>query len=51
LTLTLEYLKADFCAAALDASVLYGDALSVVENLADHVAQRVTALTDLLNSA
>lgn len=49
--LTLEYLEADFCATALDASVLYGDALGVVENLADHEAHHVTALTDLLNSA
>ena len=48
--LTLEYLEADFYAMALDADVLSGDVLGVVENLADHEAQHVTALTDLLDS-
>ena len=48
--LTLEYLEADFYAMALDADVLSGDALGVVENLADHEAQHVTALKDLLES-
>lgn len=45
-TLTLEYLEAEFYAIAVDS----GDALGVVENLADHEAQPVTALTDLLES-
>jgi hypothetical protein len=48
--LTLEYLEADFYSMALDAGVLSGDALGVVQNLADHEAQHVTAITDLLNS-
>src|SRR5215212_6232274 len=46
--LTLEYLEADFYAMAVDSGVLSGDALGVVENLASHEAQHVTALTDLL---
>ena len=49
--LSLEYLEADFYARALDAGVLSGDALGVVTNLADHEAQHVKAITDLLNSA
>ncbi len=49
--LTLEYLEADFYAMAVDSGVLSGDALGVVENLADHEAQHVTALKDLLESA
>ena len=49
--LSLEYLEADFYARALDAGVLSGDALGVVKNLADHEAQHVKAITDLLNSA
>jgi hypothetical protein len=48
--LTLEYLEADFYAMAVDSGVLSGDALGVVEKLADHEAQHVTALTDLLKS-
>jgi Ferritin-like domain len=48
--LTLEYLEAEFYAMAVDSGVLSGDALGVVENLADHEAQHVTALKDLLNS-
>jgi len=48
--LTLEYLEADFYARALDAGVLSGDALGVVENLESHESQHVTAITDLLNS-
>jgi hypothetical protein len=48
--LTLEYLEAEFYALAVDSGVLSGDALGVVENLADHEAQHVTALTDLLKS-
>src|SRR5215208_7793259 len=48
--LTLEYLEAEFYAMALDAGVLSGDALGVVENLADHEAQHVDALIGLLDS-
>jgi len=48
--LTLEYLEAEFYAMALDAGVLSGDALGVVENLADHEAQHVDALVGLLDS-
>lgn len=46
--LTLEYLEAEFYAIALDAGVLSGNALAVVQALADHEAQHVTALTDLI---
>jgi hypothetical protein len=46
--LTLEYLEAEFYALALDAGVLSGNALAVVQALADHEAQHVTALTDLI---
>jgi len=35
---------------AVDSGVLLGEVLGVVENLADHEAQHVTALTDPLNS-
>src|SRR5215204_4389876 len=48
--LTLEYLEAEFYAMAVDSGVLSGDALCVIENLADHEAQHVTALKDLLES-
>ena len=48
--LTLEYLEAEFYAMAVDSGVLSGDALGVVENLASHEAQHVTALKDLLES-
>jgi Ferritin-like domain len=48
--LTLEYLEAEFYARALDADVLSGDALGVVENLADHESQHVDALKGLLDS-
>jgi hypothetical protein len=48
--LTLEYLEAEFYAMAVGSGVISGDALGVVENLADHEAQHVTALTDPLNS-
>src|ERR687898_3012987 len=48
--LTLEYLEAEFYTMAVDSDVLSGDALGVVENLADHEAQHVTALKDLLES-
>src|ERR671913_531793 len=46
--LTLEYLEAEFYAMAVDSGVLSGDALGVVENLADHEAQHVDALNWLL---
>ena len=48
--LSLEYLEADFYARALDAGVLSGDALGVVQNLADHESQHVDALKGLLDS-
>jgi hypothetical protein len=48
--LTLEYLEAEFYALAVNSGVLSGDALGVVENLASHEAQHVTALKDLLES-
>src|SRR5919107_2807110 len=48
--LTLEYLEAEFYALAVDSGVLSGDALGVVENLADHEAQHVDALIGLLES-
>ena len=46
--LTLEYLEAEFYSLALDARVLTGDALAVVENLADHEQQHVEAIIGLL---
>ena len=46
--LTLEYLEAEFYAIALDAGVLSGNALPVVQALFDHESQHVTALTDLI---
>jgi Ferritin-like domain len=49
--LTLEYLEAEFYAMAVDSGVLSGDALGVVENLADHEARHVAALKDLLEGA
>ena len=48
--LTLEYLEAEFYALALDAGVLSGDALGVVENLESHESQHVDALIGLLES-
>jgi len=48
--LSLEYLEADFYARALDADVLSGDALGVVENLESHESQHVDALKGLLDS-
>ena len=48
--LTLEYLEATFYAKALDADVLSGDALGVVENLESHESQHVDALKGLLDS-
>src|SRR5918997_3554962 len=49
--LTLEYLEAEFYGLALDAGVLTGDALAVVENLYDHEAQHVDALIGLIEQA
>ena len=46
--LTLEYLEAEFYSLALDAGVLSGDALGVVENLASHESQHVDAIIGLL---
>jgi len=48
--LSLEYLEADFYARALDAGVLSGDALAVIENLASHESQHVDALVSLIES-
>src|SRR5918997_1389578 len=42
--LTLEYLESDFYGLALDAGVLGGDALAVVEALYDHENQHVDAI-------
>ena len=49
--LTLEYLETDFYARALDAGVLSGDALGVVQNLFDHESQHVDAIVGLLEGA
>jgi ferritin-like protein len=49
--LTLEYLEAEFYSLALDAGVLSGDALGVVENLASHEQQHVDAIVGLLEGA
>jgi hypothetical protein len=49
--LTLEYLEAEFYSLALDAGVLSGDALGVVENLASHESQHVDAIIGLLEGA
>ena len=46
--LTLELLEEEFYSLALDAGVLSGDALAVVENLQSHEAQHVEALTGLI---
>lgn len=46
--LTLEYLEAEFYALALDAGVLSGDALAVVENLFEHESAHVDAITGLI---
>jgi hypothetical protein len=42
--LTLEYLEAEFYGLALDAGVLSGDALAVVEATYDHEVQHVDAI-------
>ncbi len=49
--LTLEYLEAEFYNKALDAGVLSGDALAVVQATADHENQHVDAITSLLEGA
>ena len=49
--LTLEYLEAEFYSLALDAGVLSGEALGVVENLASHEQQHVDAIIGLLEGA
>ena len=49
--LTLEYLETEFYDLALDAGVLSGNALPVVQALFDHESQHVTALTDLITGA
>lgn len=49
--LTLEYLEAEFYARAVDAGVLSGDAVGVVENLASHEQQHVEAIVGLLEGA
>ena len=46
--LTLELLEEEFYSLALDAGVLSGDALAVVENLQSHEAQHAEALTALI---
>ncbi len=46
--LTLEFLEEEFYSLALDAGVLSGDALAVVENLQSHEAQHAEALTGLI---
>src|ERR671917_561214 len=48
---TMEYLEAEFYAIAVASGFLSGYALGVVENLAEHEAQHVTALKDLLEGA
>lgn len=49
--LTLEYLEAEYYTLALNAGVLSGEALAVVEALADHEQQHVDAIIELLNGA
>ena len=49
--LTLEYLEQEFYGLALDAGVLTGDALSVVEAIYDHESQHVDAIIGLLEDA
>lgn len=46
--LTLEYLEEEFYRLALDAGVLSGDALAVVEEIYDHESQHVDAIIKLL---
>ena len=48
--LSLEYLEATFYAKALNAGVLSGEALGVVQNLASHESQHVDALVSLIKS-
>jgi hypothetical protein len=49
--LTLEYLESTFYATALDAGVLSGNALAVVDALAAHEAAHVDALIGLITEA
>ena len=49
--LTLEYLESTFYATALDAGVLSGNALAVVDALAAHEAAHVEALIGLITQA
>ncbi len=49
--LTLEYLEAEFYSLALDAGVLSGDALAVVEELFEHESAHVDAIIGLLEGA
>ena len=49
--LTLEYLESTFYATALDAGVLSGNALAVVDALAAHEAAHVDALIGLITQA
>lgn len=48
--LTLEYLEATFYQRAVDAGVLSGNALAVVQNLADHEQAHVDVLTATIQS-
>jgi hypothetical protein len=49
--LTLEYLESEFYVQAVDAGVLSGDALAVVEALRDHELAHVDAIVGLLEGA
>src|ERR671916_1938063 len=49
--LTLEYLEAEFYGLALDAGVVTGDALAVVEAIHNHEVQHVDAITTALEDA
>jgi len=49
--LTLEYLEAEFYGLALDAGVVTGDALAVVEAIYDHEVQHVEAIIAALEGA
>ncbi len=49
--LTLEFLETEFYRRALDAGVLRGDALALVENIFDHESQHVDAIIGLLEGA
>lgn len=47
--LTLEYLEADFYAQGLEAGLLSGRELELVEPIAQHEAAHVTGITDTVN--